>query len=483
MKKISYFVVGLLLLSSFVAIGVGKQAVVDEKYTNLQGGEYDMVIIAPAKFSRALQKLIDHKDSVGINTALKTTEKIYDEYTGADKPEQIKYFIKDALDTWEIKYVLLVGGMKSYFTGVPRDDINQGSKSWHVPVRYTNNYDEYDPGSISDLYYADIYEGDNFSSWDSNENGIFAEWTTGGDIIDLYPDVYVGRLPCRNRIEVTIMVNKIITYETEPIDPSWFNKMVVVGGENWDDAGTNWLEGELICNKSLSYMTEFDPIRIFASNRDTGGLVPNTDDIVNTVSEGCGFLLLCGFANPYNWVAHWPGDFETWTGGIDCFNIPQLKNKEKLPICILSGNGLSQFNVTLLATLRQEPYMHTHGVPIPECFSWWLTRKINGGSIATIGDVGASYGLMGNNYGDIDGDGVDEPDCVEGYGGYMTRQFFNTYNESVDILGETWGGTITKYIDTWPDTWDRIDCKLVEGWILFGDPSLKIGGYAQVMFI
>jgi hypothetical protein len=121
--------------------------------------------------------------------------------------------------------------------------------------------------------------------------------------------------------------------------------------------------------------------------------------------------------------------------------------------------------------------MHTYGVPIPECFGWWLTRKINGGSIATIGSVGASYGLVGNNYGDIDGDGVDDPDCVEGYSGYLTREFFDIYNQSVDILGETWGGTISKYIDTWPDTWDQIDSKMVQEWVLFGDPSLKIGGY------
>ncbi len=481
MKGIIYFVVGLLFISSFAALGVGKKVVVNEKYPNLLGGEYDMVIIAPAKFSSTLNKLIDHKNSVGINTILKTTEEIYDEYTGVDKPEQIKYFIKDALDTWEIKYVLLVGGMKSYLYGVSRDDINQGSKSWYVPVRYCNNIDDWEPGFISDLYFADIYDSEmNFSSWDSNEDGIYAAWgipSVENDVLDLYPDVYVGRLPCRNKIEVSIMVKKIIKYEMTLADPTWFNKMVVVGGENWNDPGTDWLEGELVCNKALSYMPEFSAVKIFASNRDSGGLVPTKKDIKKTVSEGCGFLLFSGFGNPFNWNTHWPGDFETWTGGINCYHLPMLSNKEKLPICIIGGNCLSQFNVTLLATLRNDPFMHTMGVPISECFSWRLTRKINGGSIATIGATGASYGLIGNMYDDIDGDGIDDPDCVEGYNGYITREFFDIYNQSVDILGETWGGTITKYIDTWPDTWDEIDSKTVQEWVLFGDPSLKIGGY------
>ena len=35
----------------------------------------------------------------------------------------------------------------------------------------------FDPGVISDLYYADIYEeGGAFSSWDPNGDGVFAAW-------------------------------------------------------------------------------------------------------------------------------------------------------------------------------------------------------------------------------------------------------------------------------------------------------------------
>ena len=134
--------------------------------------EFDMVIIAPECFSSDLQPLIDHKNSVDVKTFLKTTEEIYDEYDGVDRPEQIKYFIKDAKETWNVTYVLLVGGLKSIIYGKPRDDPNQGSKDWHLPVRYTNLVEQgsfNDPGFISDLYFMDIYDGEvQFSSWDSN---------------------------------------------------------------------------------------------------------------------------------------------------------------------------------------------------------------------------------------------------------------------------------------------------------------------------
>jgi len=166
---------------------------------------YDLVIITPSKFSTDAQRLADHKNSFGMNTIVKTTEDIYDEFSGVDKPEQIKYFIKDAIETWNVTYVLLFGGLKSVIWGNAQDDTNQGSKGWHLPVRYSNfqwdgaesyNFTSGEPNYISDLYYADIYkEGGVFDNWYSNGNGIFAEWS--GDLreeLDLYPDVAFGRL-------------------------------------------------------------------------------------------------------------------------------------------------------------------------------------------------------------------------------------------------------------------------------------------------
>jgi hypothetical protein len=481
-KIVGIFVCMLMIATAIPAVGTLNKTINEKNVQTQSKGTYDMVIIAPSIFSSPLQKLIDHKNNHGIKTTLKTTEDIYKEYNGTDKPEQIKYFIKYALDTWNITYVLLVGGMKSYIFGTAQDDANQGSKSWYVPVRYSNLNDGYELGYITDLYYADIYDSHgNFSSWDSNHNGIFAEWTQNKkDIVDLYPDVYVGRLACTNKIEVKIMVDKIIKYESTPADPSWFKKMVVVGGEMFDDNVTNYLEGEIMCDKALSYMPEFNPVEIYASHREGGGLVPTTKDIVSTVRDGSGFLYFAGFGNPSTWDTHWPGNFSinNWTGGITCFNFPRLNNKEKLPICIASGNSLSQFNVTILGTLHDPAGMHVYGIPLPQCWSWWLTRKIGGGSIATIGDTGASYGMVGES-GDINGDGVNEPDCVERYGGYMTTQFFKIYNESQAPLGEVFGETIKSYLDTFPGMNDQTDCKTIETWTLLGDPSLRIGGYTE----
>ena len=215
--------------------------------------DYDMVIIAPKSFKLALNKLIRHKNNMGIKTELKTVNSILSEYDGVDDPEKIKYFIKDEIEQHGITYVLLVGGLKNQIDSNPREHRNYGSIGWHVPVRYHNFYDNpehplsfadiYDPGVISDLYYADIYkEGGEFEDWDSNDDGIIGAWNflpdlenVENDTLDMYPDVILGRLACRNILEVRTVTNKIIDYEKNTYGSNWFKKMVVISGDGFMD--------------------------------------------------------------------------------------------------------------------------------------------------------------------------------------------------------------------------------------------------------
>ena len=187
---------------------------------------YDLLIITPEKFTENLQPLKEHKEDYNIKTKIVTLEQAYERtcWEGRDKPEKIKYFIKKAYETWGIKYVMLIGSHNL------------------LPVRYVHNQDirggYYEPYYISELYYADLYDSEgNFSTWDLDNDAIFGEWkddnvsTEAEDKnIDLRPDVYLGRLACRNNYEVKIMVNKIITYETQTYCTDWSKRFVVVAG-------------------------------------------------------------------------------------------------------------------------------------------------------------------------------------------------------------------------------------------------------------
>ncbi len=428
----------------------------------ITGDEYDMVIIAPSRFTRDLQPLVEHKCGRGIETKLVTTDEIYaGEYfdsEGRDDPEKIKYFIKNAKENWNVKYILLVGGLKgqSLFG------------KWWVPVRYSHLFwaDEY--SFVSDLYYADLYwSNGSFCSWDSNGNGVFGEWSKSGmekDELDLTPDIYLGRLPCRNNIEVKIMVDKIIDYEKNTYGKPWFERMVVVGGDNFPDPATNYYEGEVVGDKALEYLDGFEGEKIYASQ---GKVNPRL--IKKAIGKGCGFLLFHGHGSPISWTTHEPDNFDEWCRGINVLDESFFFNRG-LPITIFGGCHTAMFNISIF----NHPW--TGIVPFFEDLSWRLTRKIGGGSIATLGYTDFPVATPGE-YGDLDGDGINEPDCVEGGYGYMALRFIHAYGNGTEILGEIWSEAVTEYIITFDCMETRWDGHTAEGFVLLGDPSLKIGGY------
>lgn len=273
------------------------------------GVENKLMIIYPVTFYSQVQRLVNHKNSIGIPTSSESLEFIYGQYPGADKPEQIKYFLKDAIETQNITYALFIGGLKSSLWGHMRDTINYGAKGWYFPVRFSNfqydgaasyNYSSDEPGYICDLYYADIYKYDNetgytFDNWDSNGNGIYAEWygNTSFDKLDLYPDLAVGRLACTSEKELSTVIDKIIAYESKPADPSWFKRVMVCSGDGFidqQDWNITWNTNGLpdgaysVYGQSVNPKGTFGPIDRVNITKDTtvtSNVTFNQDDNLN----------------------------------------------------------------------------------------------------------------------------------------------------------------------------------------------------------
>jgi len=466
-KKIIVFSVAMVFLGLILVPTMG--AVNQKIDKNLTGSYknsttsncqiFDLLIITPAQFEKELESFVEHKRNVGISTIITTLDDVYAEmyWHGRDEPEKIKYFIKTASDEWGIKYVLLVGDFR------------------HMPVRYVFNGDVnhgfHEPCFISELYYADIYdENGDFSNWDTDGDGIYGEWIDDGVSeeaedadINLYPDVYVGRLACRNKFEVKIMVNKIISYETSTYGQEWFNRIVVGAGDTYPEINGN--EGEENTMHVLENMSGFEHVTLWTSD----GTLTGVKDILRAVNPGCGFLYFDGHSNPFHWSTHPPGDRNTWIEGLSILSMSRLTNGKKLPICVVGGCHNLQFDVHL-GKLREDPWYYFTW--IPECWGWKLTRKIGGGSIATVGCSG--LGMT-----------KEDKESFSGAGDFLEPTFFYEYGvNGTDILGEVWGKAINRYLDRYPIDWETpaawdyaIDAKTVQQWILLGDPSLKIGGY------
>lgn len=404
------------------------------KFTN----EYDLLIITPAQFEDELQPLVDYKNGDGTDTILVTLDEIPD--TGVDEQESIKYYIKDAIEDMGITHLLLVGA------GV------EGSELFPVRNAYisSGSYEAYFP---SDLYYADIYDGEGgFSTWDNDGDGKYAEVSGPfNDIesMDMYPDVYLGKLPCNNGAEVTAIVDKIIKYEEHNM---MTNKIVQIGGDTFPGDPQAINEGEFANGKVLEKMPGYTSIKLWAS--ETQGASPLTkQSIADGFNGNVDFVDFSGHGSYASWATHAPEDDETWlppkairspyTGWLYIdYDLFMVGNTEKHPVVIFNACSCNKYSES------------------DTCIGWETIRG-NSGGIASFGASGIGYGSSG----------IHE---VERVWGWMEVHIFESlYNDKE--LGQVWANSINLYINSFiEEEWDGTDYKTICEMAMFGDPTLVI---------
>ena len=458
---------GIILISILVCSGFAVASPLRKT-----GGteQYNLLIITPSVFLQEFTSFVTHKEHFEVHTKLVTLDEIYTSVyfpvTGRDDAEKVKYFIKNALDNWAISYVLLVGG-RQYGVNV----------RWYMPVRYVENEAWNEKTYISDLYFADIYnETGVFQTWDTNGDNVFGKLNV--DHMDLHPDVFVGRWACRNRNELKTIIEKTIAYESAPEKT---RRVVLVGGDTFNDSetgsNTSYDEGELITNQTADYLEGYEPVRVFSSS----GLV-SAKTIRDALGDGASFMHFSG----HGWVLYWNTykhgkEFIASEPGIGIWDMPSFKNTQ-YPIVVWGGCVTGMFDVSFF----HRPYVWRSDADLPkilkffpgyECIAWFFNRNKGSGSVASLAYTISPVGAAGE-HGDLDHDKVNKPDCIEAGYGYLENNFFAAYGQNGrQHLGECWGDAENMYMLMSP--FDIYNLRTIQSFILFGDPSLKIGGYAE----
>jgi hypothetical protein len=449
--------------------------------------QYEFLIITPSDFLEELVPLKNHKEAHGISTKIITLDDIYNgvyfPVTGRDDAEQIKYFLKNAQENWSSTFVMLVGGKDEvpvrYAVLRPYNSTNSLSNVFFHPL-----FTPSDNSFITDVYYADIYdENGSFCSWDSNENDVFGEIGLDGaiDDVDLYPDMFIGRVLCHTSEDVETIVGKIIVYENSTYGQEWFFNLILCGGDThpntWEEillglmfkqiTGERYRfawEGEYMSEMVAEYMDSFTAKKYYASSllgiRAKRLTLRNMNQALD---DGAGFVLFNFHGSPTGMVTYPPFNKKKSIpmprpSGYDISNIQTLTNDDKLPIIVFSACSCGDFDI------EYNP------------LAWEFVRYEHGGGIASF-----ALTTAGNIY--------PSTACIKTLTGHTTLSVFEVYANGIDTLGEVWGETISRYLD---DEWAWsinqylvsngesviwLNYLAVEEWILFGDPTLKIGGY------
>jgi hypothetical protein len=200
-------------------------------------GDYEYVIITDTTFVSTFQPLADWKTKKGVPAKIVTTGWIYATYSGYDNAEKVRNFIKDAYQNWGTIWVLLGGDT----------NIVPARIAWAMDCEYG--------GASGNEIRCDLYFSDMDGSWDANGNHTYGEVE---DSIDMYPDVFVGRASCSTVSKAQALVNKLLTYETNP-PMDYQTRMLFCAEILWSDPYTNsGVAKDLVDEKYVP--PQFDPI-------------------------------------------------------------------------------------------------------------------------------------------------------------------------------------------------------------------------------
>ena len=142
-----------------------------------------------------------------------------------------------------------------------------------------------------------------------------------------------------------------------------------------------------------------------------------------------------------------------------------MLNDDKYPIVVVCAchNGL--YNLSLIPCLLDktgENYFMS-GYWFPVCFNWGLVVKPRGGAIASTGCTGYSIG--------------DSNDPMQLSYELDTNLFWQIGMNNVTNLGRAHGNTIQKFYSE--EQIGTTEAYILAEWELFGDPSLRVGGYSS----
>lgn len=173
----------------------------------------DYIFIVPDVFRAALQPLADFRAAQGLRVAIVDIQDVYDEFNdGVVSADAIRNFLAYTYANWQTPhpaYVLLVG------------DGNFNLKGYLDPYTAETNYippymkmvDPWIGLTASDNRYVNL------------------------DLGSTLPSMAIGRFPALSTAQVTAMVSKTISYESNPPAGAWRNQILFVADTAYTSSG------------------------------------------------------------------------------------------------------------------------------------------------------------------------------------------------------------------------------------------------------
>ena len=294
-----------------------------------EGQDVNYVIITADSLVSSFQRLADWKTKKGVVTTIKTVSWISQNYSGSDLQEKIRHFIQDAYSNWGTDYILLGGTVDI----IPSRVIQKINKMALGPV-------------ITDQYYSALN-----GNWNANGNDLIGEEFGDFNInyLDYLGEIWVGRAPVHNSVDVNIFINKVFTYERNSMAPAplpssiYLTKMLSLGGLvstpfKYAGSGIDNIETASQEVRTLDpLITNYKMYEYDASVDYSQVSLPyshlNFTDAINSINTGYGIINHCDHSSFFTMGM----GKETSVGLLGTNDVDKLTNGKQCSIVITGG--------------------------------------------------------------------------------------------------------------------------------------------------
>ncbi|MBX2907040.1 MAG: type IX secretion system sortase PorU [Taibaiella sp.] len=312
---------------------------------NLHGtAQVDDIIVSHRNFLAQAERLADyHRQHDHMRVVVATPEQIYNEFSSGSQDisairDFVRMFYKRAgTDTTQMpRYLTLFGGASYDYKDRLPNNCN------YVPVFESQESASALSGFSTDDFYGFL---------DDNENL---------ETVALYNtlDIGVGRLPARNIVDATVMVDKIVGYKSAPTLGAWRLNATMIADNN-DGAGDHMQDADSMgFQLSLTTHNLYNENKIYLDaipriSTPAGLRCPNANAAISDrIFKGTLFVNYCGHGNTKVWAEErilTADDFNKWS------------NKNMLPFMVTATCDFGQFDHPDYVSAAEQLVIHPNG--------------------------------------------------------------------------------------------------------------------------
>ncbi|NPV14376.1 T9SS type A sorting domain-containing protein [candidate division WOR-3 bacterium] len=231
-------------------------------------GPLEYLIVTTRTLDTVFAPLVRWRQKTGLNSACRAIEWITANYQGQDPAEKLRNYLRYCAQDSGLKYLLLGGDV----------DLVPVRKAFAMAC--SAGLHPREDSLPCDLYYSCL-DG----NWDADGDNVYGETE---DSVDLYPDIYVGRVPANSLEEAHAFVSKLIAYETG-VTNDYQTNTLLSAAILWDDPYTDEaIAKERIATQALP--AGYAPIHKLYESRMT----ITVDTVCALLNQGFGFFNHCG---------------------------------------------------------------------------------------------------------------------------------------------------------------------------------------------